>query len=58
MKTKPIIIVTGEPKSVFFEIFFKSQKLYKSKSPLVLISSKKILKSQMKKFKFKKRAHV
>tara|TARA_B100002019_G_C21229880_1_gene579501 strand:+ start:623 stop:1564 length:942 start_codon:yes stop_codon:yes gene_type:complete len=58
MKTKPIIIVTGEPKSVFFEIFFKSQKLYKSKSPLVLISSKKILKSQMKKFKFKKRLNL
>ncbi len=58
MKIKPIIIVTGEPKSVFFEIFFKSQKLYKSKSPLVLISSKKILKSQMKKFKFKKRLNL
>ena len=58
MKTKPIIIVSGEPKSVFFEIFFKSQKLYKSKSPLVLISSKKILKSQMKKFKFKKRLNL
>ena len=34
MKTKPIIIVSGEPKSIFFEIFFKSQRLYKSKSPI------------------------
>ena len=58
MKTKPIIIVSGEPKSVFFEIFFKSQRLYKSKSPIVLISSKKILKSQMKKLKFKKKLNL
>ena len=26
MKNKPIIIVAGEPKSIFFEIFFKSIK--------------------------------
>ena len=58
MKIKPIIIVSGEPKSIFFEIFFKSQKLYKFKSPLILISSKKILKSQMKKFKFKKKLNL
>ena len=58
MKTKPIIIVSGEPRSVFFEIFFKSQRLYKSKSPIVLISSKKILKSQMKKLKFKKKLNL
>jgi len=58
MKTKPIIIVSGEPKSIFFEIFFKSQRLYKSKSPIVLISSKKILKSQMKKLKFKKKLNL
>ena len=58
MKIKPIIIVSGEPKSIFFEIFFKSQKLYKSKSPYILISSKKILKSQMKKLKFKKKLNL
>ena len=55
MKNEPILIVTGEPKSIFFEIFFKSLKLNKFKSPLILISSIKILKSQMKKNKYKKK---
>ena len=53
MKNKPIIIINGEPNSVFLEIFFKSLKLKKYKSPLILISSLKLLKLQMKKFKFK-----
>ena len=26
MKIKPIILVAGEPKSIFFEIFFKALK--------------------------------
>ena len=55
MQNKPILIVAGEPKSIFFEIFFKSLKLEKYKSPLILIASSKFLKSQMKKFKFKKK---
>ena len=54
MKNKPIIIVTGEPKSIFFEILFKSLKSNNFKSPLILISSLKNLKSQMKTFNFKK----
>tara|TARA_Y100001958_G_scaffold156911_1_gene150640 strand:- start:416 stop:1351 length:936 start_codon:yes stop_codon:yes gene_type:complete len=58
MKSKPIIIVSGEAKSIFFEIFFKCLKLKKFKSPLILISSKKILKTQMKKFKFKKKIKI
>ena len=37
MKSKPIIIVAGEPNSIFFEIFFKSIRLKKYKSPLILI---------------------
>ena len=41
MKNKPIVLVAGDPKSIFFEILFKSQKLYKAKSPLILIASKK-----------------
>ena len=53
MKSKPIIIVNGEPNSVFLEIFFKAIKNNKFKSSLILISSLKILKLQMKKFKFK-----
>ena len=48
MKIKPIIIVSGEPKSIFFEIFCKAIKNNNFKSPLILIASLKILKSQFK----------
>jgi 4-hydroxythreonine-4-phosphate dehydrogenase len=44
---KPIIIVAGEPNSVFFEIFFKVIKK-KIKSPVILIASKKLLNKQAK----------
>ena len=54
MKNKSIIIVPGEQESIFFEIFFKSLKSKKFRNPLILISSKKILKNQMKKNNFKK----
>ena len=53
MKNKPIIIINGEPNSIFLEIFFKTIKYKKFKSPIILISSLKILKLQMKKLKFK-----
>ena len=53
MKNKPIIIINGEPNSIFLEIFFKSLKYKKYKSPLILISSLKLLKLQMKKLKFR-----
>jgi 4-hydroxythreonine-4-phosphate dehydrogenase len=53
MNSKPILIVHGEPNSVFLEIFFKSLKYKKFKNPLLLICSQKILKFQMKKLKFK-----
>ena len=52
MKIEPIIIISGEPNSIFFEIFFKILKKYKFRSPLILICSKKILISQMKFFKY------
>jgi len=54
MKNKPILIVAGEPKSIFFEILFKTLKSNRFKSPLILIASVKIIKSQMKKYNFKK----
>tara|TARA_B100000787_G_scaffold166744_1_gene152437 strand:- start:1168 stop:2133 length:966 start_codon:yes stop_codon:yes gene_type:complete len=44
---KPIIIVAGEPNSVFLEIFFKSLKRNYYKSPLILIVNKKLLIKQM-----------
>ena len=58
MKIKPILLVAGEPKGIFIEIFFKSIKNIKYKSPLILICSKKNLEKQIKKFKFKKEIRV
>ena len=55
MKYKPILLITGEPRSIFLEIFFKSIKNSKYKSPLILITSKKDLVNQMRKFRFKKK---
>ena len=58
MKIKPIILISGEPNSVFFEIFFKAINLKKYKSPLILICCKKILIAQMKKNKFNKKLNI
>ena len=41
MKYKPIIIVAGEPNSIFSEIFLKTINNHKFKSPIILICSKK-----------------
>ena len=49
MNKQPIIIVSGEPNSIFLEIFFKSLKYKKYKSPLIIIASKKLLQEQMRK---------
>ena len=54
MNYKPIILVAGEPNSIFFEILFKVLKTKRIKSPLILIASHKILLLQMKELKFKK----
>ena len=43
MGKKPIIIVGGEPNSVFIEIFFKSLKTNTYKSPLIIIISKRLI---------------
>jgi 4-hydroxythreonine-4-phosphate dehydrogenase len=50
MNYKPIIVVAGEPNSIFSEIFFKAKK--KIKNPIILIASKKLVASQMKSLKF------
>tara|TARA_Y100000816_G_C26095924_1_gene580001 strand:- start:1401 stop:2366 length:966 start_codon:yes stop_codon:yes gene_type:complete len=52
---KPILIVGGEPNSVFLEIYIKTLKKKKIKSPIILISSEKIIKKQLKKLKFEMR---
>ena len=58
MSCKPIIIVAGEPNSVFLEIFFKSLKFKKYKSPLIIVCSKKLLQGQMKKLKFNYKINI
>ena len=55
MNYNPILIFSGEPNSIFLEIFFKTLKLKKIKSPIILISSKNLLNHQMKKLNFKKK---
>ena len=58
MNFNPILIVTGEPNSVFLELFFKVINKNKIKNPIILISSKKLLTLQMKKLKFKKEVKI
>ena len=41
MYYKPILIVSGEPNSIFFELFFKVIK--KKLNPYILIASKKLI---------------
>ncbi len=56
MKHKPIIIVLGEPFSVFPEILFKCIKkkiLIKCKRPIIIIGSIDLIKRQMKFFKYR-----
>ena len=54
MTFKPIIIVPGEKKSIFFEIFFKSIRNKRLKSPLIIIFEKSEFLKVAKKNKFKK----
>ena len=55
MVYKPILIVAGEPNSIFSEIFFKSIKYKKYKSPIILIASKKLIELQMRKLNVNKK---
>ena len=55
MNYSPILIVAGEPNSIFLEIFFKVLKKNKILSPLILITSKQIIKDANEKLKFKKK---
>ena len=54
MNYKPLVIVLGEPRSIFIEIFLKTFKILKKKikRPLVLIGSIKLLKYQIQYFKY------
>ncbi len=53
-----ILVIAGEPNSVFLEIYFKSLKKLKIKKPLILIVSLKLIKLQMKKLKFKRKIKI
>ena len=51
MSSKPIVIIGGEPNSVFLEILLKSIKKIKKRSkPIILITSKDLLHKNMTKF--------
>tara|TARA_Y100000816_G_scaffold180015_1_gene130233 strand:+ start:1036 stop:1998 length:963 start_codon:yes stop_codon:yes gene_type:complete len=50
MNFSPIIIVGGEPQSIFLEIFLKAIKK-KSQHPIILVSSRDILQKNIEKFK-------
>ena len=53
MNSKPILIVCGEPNSIFSEILAKSLKKYQSKKPIILIGSYHLMSLQLKRLKFK-----
>ena len=50
MNFNPIIIVGGEPQSIFIEILLKAFK--KVNNPIILISSKVILKKNIERFNY------
>ena len=55
MKNSPLLIVLGEPNSIFSEILFKTYKkkiIQKFNRPIVLIGSENLLKLQMKFLKY------
>ena len=58
MNSKAILIVSGEPNSIFLEIFFKVLENKKIQNPLILISSENLLKLQMRKLKYKKNIRI
>ena len=47
-----ILVVAGEPNSVFLELFFKSLKKIKINKPIILIASYNLVRLQMKKLNF------
>ncbi len=61
MKYKPLIIVMGEPYSIFLEILFKTFKssfINKIKRPIILVGSANLLIKQMRFFKYKFKVNI
>jgi len=55
VKNNPLLIVLGEPNSIFSEILFKTYKkkiIQKFNRPIVIIGSINLLKSQMESLKY------
>ena len=55
MNSNFILVVNGEPNSIFSEIFIKSINKVKVRTPIIYIFSEKLLKKQMKKLKLNKK---
>ena len=53
MNFKPILIVCGEPNSIFSELLVKTFKKYKGVKPIVIIGSLDLVNSQLKKLHLK-----
>ena len=58
MNSNIILVVNGEPNSIFSEIFIKSINKVKIKTPIIYIFSEKLLKKQMKKLKLNKKIQL
>lgn len=58
MKFKPILILNGEPNSIFSEILIKSINRVKIKNPIIIISSEKLFLKQLKKLNFKNKIRL
>ena len=58
MNSKPILIIPGEKKSIFFEIFFKSIKSLTFVCPLILIYDKRKVYQESKKYNFRKKIEL
>ena len=60
MRIKPLIIVAGEPYSIFSEIFLKiyKKKIKNIKSPIVLVASKKLFEKQMRKLNYSNKINL
>ena len=56
MNSKNILVILGEPNSIFSEVlfkYFKSRRFKNSRNKIILIGSKDLLEKQMKKLKYK-----
>jgi len=58
MKIRPILIVAGEPNSIFLEIFFKTFKKKIIYKPIILIVSKNLFVKQMKQLGFNYKINI